>query len=85
MEVWSQHPKELIIGDPTYGVRTHSSLRDVYNHFIFISHFEPKIIDEAEKDYNWINAMQEELNQFKRNNVWSLVSKLKNYPVIDTK
>ena len=43
------HPKELIIGDPTHGVRIRSSLRDAYNHFTFISHFEPKIIDEAEK------------------------------------
>ena len=46
------HPKELIIGDPTHGVRTHSSLTDAYNHFALVSHFEPKIIDEAEKDYN---------------------------------
>ena len=29
--------------------------------------------------------MQEELNQFERNNVWTLVSRSKNYPVIGTK
>ena len=29
--------------------------------------------------------MQEELNQFKINNVWTLVSRSKNYSVIDTK
>ena len=29
--------------------------------------------------------MQEELNQFEKNNVWILVSRPKNYPVIDTK
>ena len=51
------HLKELIIGDPTHRVRTCSSLRDAYNHFVFVSHFEPKIIDETKKDYNWINAM----------------------------
>ena len=39
----------------------------------FISQIEPKNIKEAESDPNWINAMQEELNQFKRNNVWTLV------------
>ena len=29
--------------------------------------------------------MQEELNQFERNNVWELVEKLENYPVIGRK
>ena len=29
--------------------------------------------------------MQEELNQFERNNVWELVEKPENYPVIGTK
>ena len=29
--------------------------------------------------------MKEKLNQFKRNNVWILVSRPKNYPVIGTK
>ena len=46
------HPKKLIIGEPTHGVRTHSSLKDAFNHCTFVSHLEPKTIDEAEKDYN---------------------------------
>ena len=29
--------------------------------------------------------MQEEFNQFERNNIWTLVSRPKNYPVIGTK
>ena len=29
--------------------------------------------------------MQEELNQFERNNIWTLVSKSKNHPIIGTK
>ena len=45
----------------------------------FVSHLEPKTIEEAKKDYNWINAMQEKLNQFEKNNVWTLVSRPKNY------
>ena len=40
-----------------------------YNHFIFVSQIEPKIIEEAENDANWINAIQEELNKFERNKV----------------
>ena len=30
-------------------------------------------------------AMQEELNQFERNNIWTLVARSKNYPIIGTK
>ena len=46
------HPKELIIGDPTQGVRTRSSFRDVCNYAAFVSHLELKTIDEDEKDHN---------------------------------
>ena len=39
------------------------------NHVTFVSHLEPKNILKAEKGPNWILAMQEELNQFKRNKI----------------
>jgi hypothetical protein len=32
-----------------------------------MSSIKPKKIDEALKDVDWINAMHEELNNFKRN------------------
>ena len=35
----------------------------------FVSLIEPKNIDEVKIDDHWINAMQEELNQFKTNQV----------------
>ena len=57
----------------------------MYSIILLFFHLEPKTIKEAENDYNWINAMQEELNQFERNNVWTLVSRLKNYSIIGTK
>jgi hypothetical protein len=34
-----------------------------------MSSIEPKKIDEALKDVDWVNAMHEELNNFKRNQV----------------
>ncbi|KAK6160388.1 hypothetical protein DH2020_003769 [Rehmannia glutinosa] len=43
----------------------------------FISQVEPKDVSQALEDTHWIQAMQEELNQFKRNKVWELVSKTK--------
>ena len=79
------HPKELIIGDPSKGVSTRSSLRNICDYLAFVSQIEPKTIEEAECDSNWINAMQDELNQFKRNNVWTLVDRPSNTSIIGTK
>ncbi|GKA66902.1 retrovirus-related pol polyprotein from transposon TNT 1-94 [Tanacetum coccineum] len=39
----------------------------------FLSKIEPKKVSEALKYLGWIDAMQEELNQFYRNKVWTLV------------
>jgi len=45
---------------------------------------ETKSVADALEDSNWINAMHEELNQFTRNDVWTLVSKTKQMNVIGT-
>ena len=79
------HPKDLIIGDPSQGIRTRSYMRNISNHLAFVSQIEPKTIEEAEKDNNWMLAMQEELNQFTRNNVWTLVERPKDHSVIGSK
>ena len=54
-------------------------------HFSFVSSIEPKKIEEALKDVDWVNAMHEELNNFIRNQVWELVERPKNHNVIGTK
>ncbi|GJR55976.1 retrovirus-related pol polyprotein from transposon TNT 1-94 [Tanacetum coccineum] len=46
---------------------------------------EPKNIKEAIQDESWTMAMQEELNQFKTNDVWSLIPPLENQTIIGTK
>ena len=46
---------------------------------------EPKNHLEALSDSNWINAMQDELNQFERNQVWTLTARPSDHPVIGTK
>ena len=74
----------MIIGDKTQGVRTRSSLRDVVTYGM-VSEIEPKTIDEALSDNDWILAMEEELNQFTRNDVWTLVPCPKNKSVIGTR
>ncbi|KAH9802179.1 hypothetical protein KPL71_001272 [Citrus sinensis] len=81
----SSHPKDIILGDPSRDVTTRSSLRNTCEHNAFISQIELKSFADAENDESWILAMQEELNQFKRNNVWKLVPKPEHQSVIGTK
>ena len=54
-------------------------------HYAFISHIEPKNILKAEGDSYWLLAMQEELNQFERNQVWHLIPRPHDRPTIGTK
>jgi uncharacterized lipoprotein len=50
-----------------------------------MSSIEPKKIDEALLDVDWVNAMYEELNNFIRNQVWELVERPKDHNMIRTK
>ena len=54
-------------------------------HFSFVSSIEPKKIDEALKNVDWVNVMHEELKNFTRNQVWELVERPKNHNVIRIK
>ena len=79
------HPLDTIIGDITRGVQTRSKLALFCEHFSFVSSIEPKKIEEALLDVDWVNAMHEELNNFIRNQVWELVERHKDHNVIRTK
>jgi hypothetical protein len=61
------HPLDTIIGDISRGVQTRSRLVSFCEHFSFVSFLEPKKIEEALKDVDWVNAIHEELNSFIRN------------------
>ena len=52
-----------------------TQLANFCGHFAFVSISEPKKVDEAFMEPEWIQAMQEELQQFKLNNVWELVKR----------
>ncbi|KAK8933646.1 hypothetical protein KSP39_PZI015791 [Platanthera zijinensis] len=79
------HPADQIIGDPRQGVQTRSRNQNTVLHSSFLSQIEPKKFEEAIQDQHWIDAMQEELNQFRRCNVWELVPKPRGHNIIGTK
>jgi hypothetical protein len=84
--ITSAHPEDMIIGKKDDPIRTRSSLRNNEESlFGLVSLIEPTSIDEALQDNDWIIAMQEELNQFTRNDVWDLVPKPKGFNIIGTK
>ena len=79
------HPLDSKIGDISRGVQTRSRLASFCEHFSFVSFIEPKKIEEALRDVDWVNAMHEELNNFTRNQVWELVDRPKGHNVTGTK
>jgi hypothetical protein len=67
--ITKDHPLDSIIGDILRGVQTRSKLASFCEYFSFVSFIEPKKIEEALKDVDWVNAMHEKLNNFTRNQV----------------
>ena len=82
------HPVENIIGDPHTGVQTRhrveacsslyamikiSGILHIFLYSCFISQVEWKNVQMALKDNSWVEAMQEELAQFQKLQVWTLV------------
>jgi hypothetical protein len=71
------HPVDQILGDISKGVTTRSRLVNFCEHYSFVSFIEPFRVEEALLDPDWVLTMQEELNNFKRNEVWTLVPRPK--------
>jgi hypothetical protein len=67
------HPVNSILGDIHKGVTTRSRVAHFCEHYTFVSSIEPYMIEDALRDPDWVVAMQEELNNFTRNEVWHLV------------
>ncbi|KAK2369267.1 putative mitochondrial protein [Trifolium repens] len=79
------HPIDKVIGDINKGVSTRLNLKDACLNMAFVSQIEPSKVNDALNDDQWILAMQEELNQFERNQVWELVPCHKDKHIIGTK
>src|SRR6187455_1148989 len=78
------HPVNSILGDIHKGVTTRSRVAHFCEHYSFVSSIKPYRVEDALKDSDWVLAMQEELNNFTRNEVWHLVPSL-NQNVVGTK
>ena len=76
--------KDNIIDDIEQGVSSRRKLA-FFQHVAFVSQIEPKNVNDALCDSHWVVAMQDELNQFTRNDVWSLVPKTDAMNEIGTK
>jgi hypothetical protein len=63
------HPMNSILGDIHKGVTTRSRLAHFCEHYSFVSSIESYRVEDALKDSDWVLAMQEELNNFTRNEV----------------
>jgi hypothetical protein len=71
------HTLDSVIGGVRKWVSTRRQLANFSIHHAFVSCVEPQKVFEALEDPDWVEAMHEELNNFKRNKVWSLVEKPK--------
>jgi hypothetical protein len=72
-----EHTLDKVLGDVRGKVSTRRQFSNFSNHQAYISMVEPQKVYEALDDLDWMEAMHEELNNFKRNKVWKLVEKPK--------
>ncbi|GKE94126.1 gag-pol polyprotein [Tanacetum coccineum] len=76
---WTKdHPLEQVIRNPSQSIRTRRQLEtdgEICMFALTVSQTEPKNIKEAMADSACIEAMQEELHQFDRLDIWELVDR----------
>nr|GFA41877.1 hypothetical protein [Tanacetum cinerariifolium] len=86
---WTKdHPLNNIIGQLSRPVSTRLKLHEqaLFCYYdAFLTSMEPKTYKEALTQYCWIEAMQEELNEFERLEVWELVPRPDKVMVITLK
>ena len=76
------HPSKKIIGGTTDGPMTRNRLK---HETCLVSLLEPKTMNDALDEENWIYVINEEIEQIERNNTWSLVPRPEDKNVIGTK
>jgi hypothetical protein len=81
------HPPQQIIGNLNEWVTrsSRSTYLSCFSNMLFVALFEPRDVGHALSDLSWVNAMHEELENFERNQVWTLVEPSRDMNVIGTK
>ncbi|GKA55729.1 retrovirus-related pol polyprotein from transposon TNT 1-94 [Tanacetum coccineum] len=86
---WTKdHPIANVIGDPSRSVSTRKQLQTdaMWCYFdAFLTSVEPKNFKQAITEPSWIHAMQEEIHEFERLQVWELVPYLDKVMLIKLK
>jgi hypothetical protein len=86
------HPPQQLLGTVDEGRRLRnrviqptSEVANQVSYSCYLAQTEPKKVDEALRDEGWVSAMHEELYQFTRNDVWTLVPHPTEHNIIGTK
>ncbi|GJR64807.1 integrase, catalytic region, zinc finger, CCHC-type containing protein [Tanacetum coccineum] len=86
---WTKdHPIANVIGDPSRSISTRKQLQTdaMWCYFdAFLTSVEPKNFKQAMTKPSWIDAMQEEIHEFERLQVWELVPCLEKVMLIKQK
>jgi hypothetical protein len=88
------HPPQQLLGtvDVEEGcqlrsrvIQLTSEVANQVSYSCYLAQTEPKKVDEALQDESWVSAMHDELHQFTKNDVWTLVPRLADHNIIGTK
>jgi hypothetical protein len=81
------HPPQQIIGNLNKMVTrsSRSAHLSCFSNTLFVALFEHRDVGHALSDSSWVNAMHKELENFERNQVWTLVDPPRDVNVIGTK
>jgi hypothetical protein len=86
------HPPQQLLGNIDEGHRLRSrviqptsEVANQVSYSCYLAQTEPKKVDEALQDEGWVSAMHDELHQFTRNDVWTLVPCPAEQNIIGTK
>ena len=83
------HPPKVIVGNMnelTLKKRTvDKCVANFVSYSCYLSQVEPTKVEETLQDKSWVEAMHDELLQFQRNDVWTLVPKPEGKHIIGTK
>ena len=82
-------PPEVIVGNMNEltlrKLTVDKCVANFVSYFCYLSQVEPMKVEEAIQDESWVEAMHDELLQFQRNDVWTLVPRPEGEHIIDTK